>query len=165
MVMPNVTAQMLELHHAGKLRMLAVTRRERLVGAPDIPTAVEAGLPGMISQNFIGLFAPARTPPAVSSRRSRRRRVLRSPIVNSSESGGVGFRARARFHPGKDQRVCRGGDRALDADHQIDRAQARLIALGPAPSPSLVRVADAGMTAASAGRRVNSARVSGRPKR
>jgi tripartite-type tricarboxylate transporter receptor subunit TctC len=26
---------------------------------------VEQGLPGMIAQNFIGLFAPARTPPAI----------------------------------------------------------------------------------------------------
>jgi tripartite-type tricarboxylate transporter receptor subunit TctC len=59
-----VTGQVLELHHAGKLRLLAVSSPERLIGAPDIPTAIEAGLPGMISRNFIGLFAPARTPPA-----------------------------------------------------------------------------------------------------
>ncbi len=63
MVMSNVTGQVLELHHAGKLRLLAVTSPERLIAAPDIPTAIESGLPGMISRNFIGLFAPARTPP------------------------------------------------------------------------------------------------------
>src|SRR4029077_8407185 len=76
----NVTAQVLELHHAGKVRILAVTTPRRLAraadiptlptpprppGAPDTPTAVEQGLPGMIAQNFIGLFAPARTPPAI----------------------------------------------------------------------------------------------------
>jgi tripartite-type tricarboxylate transporter receptor subunit TctC len=64
MVMSNVTGQVLELHHSGKLRLLAVTSPERLVAAPDIPTAIEAGLPDMISRNFIGLFAPARMPPA-----------------------------------------------------------------------------------------------------
>ena len=62
MMTPNVTGQLLELHRAGKVRILAVTSPERLKGAPDIPTAIEAGLPGMITQLFTGVFAPARTP-------------------------------------------------------------------------------------------------------
>jgi tripartite-type tricarboxylate transporter receptor subunit TctC len=65
MIMQSVTGQVIALHQSGKLRMLAVTSPARLVAAPDIPTAVEAGLPGMVSQNFIGLFAPARTPSAI----------------------------------------------------------------------------------------------------
>jgi tripartite-type tricarboxylate transporter receptor subunit TctC len=59
---PNVTGQVVDLHRSGKLRMLAVTTPQRIAAAPDIPTAVEAGLPGMIAQNFAGLFAPAGTP-------------------------------------------------------------------------------------------------------
>jgi tripartite-type tricarboxylate transporter receptor subunit TctC len=62
MVMPNITGQVLELHRTGKLRLLAVTAPARIGGAPDIPTAIEAGLAGMVSQNFAGLFAPGRTP-------------------------------------------------------------------------------------------------------
>lgn len=65
LMMPNVTAEIIELHRAGKLRLLAVTSPHRLSAAPDIPTAVEAGLPRMLSQNFIGLFAPAQTPRAI----------------------------------------------------------------------------------------------------
>jgi tripartite-type tricarboxylate transporter receptor subunit TctC len=61
-IVANVTGQVLELNRAGKLRMLATTAPERLVAAPEMPTAVEAGLPGLISVNFTGLFAPARTP-------------------------------------------------------------------------------------------------------
>ena len=61
----NVTAQIIELHRTGKLRILAVTSPSRLGAAADIPTAVEQGVPGMIAQNFIGLFAPALTPPAI----------------------------------------------------------------------------------------------------
>lgn len=61
-VMPNVTGQVLELHRSGKLRILAVAAPGRLKGAPDIPTAIEAGLPGMIAQLFTGVFAPAATP-------------------------------------------------------------------------------------------------------
>jgi tripartite-type tricarboxylate transporter receptor subunit TctC len=62
MIMANVTGQALELHRAGRVRILAVTTTTRVIAAPDIPTAVEAGLPGMIAHNFIGLFAPAGTP-------------------------------------------------------------------------------------------------------
>jgi tripartite-type tricarboxylate transporter receptor subunit TctC len=32
-----------------------------LIAAPNIPTAVEAGVPGMVSQQLIGLFVPAGT--------------------------------------------------------------------------------------------------------
>jgi tripartite-type tricarboxylate transporter receptor subunit TctC len=62
MVVANITSQVLELHRTGKLRMVAVTAPDRLVAAPDIPTAVEAGLPGMVAVNFTGLFAPHGTP-------------------------------------------------------------------------------------------------------
>lgn len=65
MLMANVTGQVLELHRAGKLRLLVVTSPTRLIAAPDIPNAAEAGLPGLISRNFIGLMAPARTAPSV----------------------------------------------------------------------------------------------------
>jgi tripartite-type tricarboxylate transporter receptor subunit TctC len=65
MVTPAVTGQLLEFHQTGKLRILAVTSPRRLVAAPEIPTALEAGLPGMISQQSIGLFAPAGTPKAI----------------------------------------------------------------------------------------------------
>ena len=62
MIVANVTGQVLELHKSGKLRMIVVTGPERLVADPEIPTAVESGLPGMVSVNFTGLFAPAKTP-------------------------------------------------------------------------------------------------------
>jgi tripartite-type tricarboxylate transporter receptor subunit TctC len=61
-IVANVTGQLLELHKSGKLRMIAVTGPERLVADADIPTAVESGLNGMVSVNFTGLFAPAKTP-------------------------------------------------------------------------------------------------------
>lgn len=64
MVTPAVTGQLIEFHRTGKLRILAVTSPARLVAAPDIPTAVET-LPGMVSQQLIGLFAPAGTPIAI----------------------------------------------------------------------------------------------------
>ena len=64
----SVTGQVIELHRAGKLRMLAVTSPARLVAAPDIPTAVESGLRELVAQQFIGLFAPRGTPAGVIER-------------------------------------------------------------------------------------------------
>jgi len=37
----------------------------RIIAAPEIPTAVEAGFPGMVAQQVIGLFAPTGTPNAI----------------------------------------------------------------------------------------------------
>jgi tripartite-type tricarboxylate transporter receptor subunit TctC len=62
MITPNVTGQVLELNRTGKLRILAVTTSTRVAAAPEIPTAIEAGLANMISQNFVALLAPAATP-------------------------------------------------------------------------------------------------------
>ncbi len=61
----GITGQVLELHRAGKLRIIAVTSSKRLASAPDVPTAVEAGVAGMIVTGSIGLLAPAGTPRSV----------------------------------------------------------------------------------------------------
>jgi len=62
MIVPAMTNLVLELHRAGKLRILAVTHGTRLAAAPELPTAVERGLTDLVSPNFIGVFAPAGTP-------------------------------------------------------------------------------------------------------
>jgi tripartite-type tricarboxylate transporter receptor subunit TctC len=62
MMTPNVGGPLLQFHRAGKVRILAIAANKRLAAAPDIPTAVEAGLPGMVAANFNGLFAPAGVP-------------------------------------------------------------------------------------------------------
>jgi tripartite-type tricarboxylate transporter receptor subunit TctC len=53
---------------AEKLRPLAVTSRARSHVAPEIPTVIEAGLPYLLAENFIGVSAPAQLPPAVLKR-------------------------------------------------------------------------------------------------
>lgn len=62
---PGVTAQVLELHRSGKLRILAVTSSKRLAAAPDLPTAAESGFPELTVRGSIGLLAPAGTPPPI----------------------------------------------------------------------------------------------------
>jgi tripartite-type tricarboxylate transporter receptor subunit TctC len=65
MMTPNVGGPLLQFHRAGKIRILAVAAKKRLQAAPDIPTAIEAGLPDMVAANFNGLFAPANVPKTI----------------------------------------------------------------------------------------------------
>ena len=62
MIVPAMTNIVLELHRAGKLKVLAVTHGTRLTAAPELPTAVEQGFTDLVAPNFVGVFAPAGTP-------------------------------------------------------------------------------------------------------
>ncbi|MCC6780965.1 MAG: tripartite tricarboxylate transporter substrate binding protein [Hyphomicrobiales bacterium] len=68
MMTPNVGGPLLDFHRAGKVRILSINATARIKGAPDIPTALEAGLPGMIAGNLNGLFAPAGVPRPIIER-------------------------------------------------------------------------------------------------
>ncbi len=53
---------------SGKLRALGVGSMQRTKTLPDIPTVIEAGLPGYHAANWVGLVAPAGTPAAIVER-------------------------------------------------------------------------------------------------
>lgn len=52
----------------GRLRALAVTTRNRIAIFPDLPTIAEAGVPGYEISTWYGIWAPARTSPAIIAR-------------------------------------------------------------------------------------------------
>jgi len=52
---------------SGQLRALAVTGAKRWFSLPDVPTMVESGYPGFVSDTFNALFAPAGTPAPIVS--------------------------------------------------------------------------------------------------
>ncbi len=52
----------------GRLRALGVTTRNRIAPFPDLPTIDEAGVPGYEISTWYGIWAPARTPPAIIAR-------------------------------------------------------------------------------------------------
>ena len=67
---------------AGKVRALAVTSANRVPLAPQLPTMQEAGVPGFVSQAFIGITAPANTPrPIVERLQKDAARILAMPDV------------------------------------------------------------------------------------
>src|SRR5215813_2335811 len=53
---------------SGRLRALGVGSRQRSPVLPDVPTIAEAGVPGYEAVNWIGMVAPAGTPPAILER-------------------------------------------------------------------------------------------------
>jgi tripartite-type tricarboxylate transporter receptor subunit TctC len=50
------------MHQNGKLRVLAITSKDRVSYAKDIPTAEEAGIKDLIAGSTFVLLAPAKTP-------------------------------------------------------------------------------------------------------
>jgi tripartite-type tricarboxylate transporter receptor subunit TctC len=49
----------------GKVRLLAVTGKQRWSAFPDVPTVAESGVPGFDVVTWFGLFAPSGTPKAI----------------------------------------------------------------------------------------------------
>lgn len=66
----------------GKVRALGVTTATRAAALPQVPTMEELGLRGFVSNNWHGIVAPAKTPPAVLAKLNRAIcDVLRLPEV------------------------------------------------------------------------------------
>jgi tripartite-type tricarboxylate transporter receptor subunit TctC len=63
-----ISAGILPQVQSGQARALAVTAENRIPQAPSVPTLAEAGVPDAASYAWIGLVAPAATPPALVSR-------------------------------------------------------------------------------------------------
>src|SRR6202521_3378064 len=55
-------------YKAGKIKLLAQSQEARAAGLLKIPTFGEAGYPGLVMEQWQGVFAPAGTPPSVISR-------------------------------------------------------------------------------------------------
>ena len=68
----------------GRLRALATIGSSRSAAAPDLPTVSEAALPGFEVNNWIGLFAPAGTPPEIVRRwNAEVTRIMQSPEIQA----------------------------------------------------------------------------------
>lgn len=69
---------------AGKLKAYIVTGSKRFHGAPELPTAAEAGVPGFELEFWIGLLAPAGTPSEIVARINRDvGEIMRTPEMQA----------------------------------------------------------------------------------
>ena len=60
----DTTAEQIELHRTGKIRILASSGSARSPLLPEVPTFVESGLAGVEGTAWFAVYAPAKTPEA-----------------------------------------------------------------------------------------------------
>lgn len=70
----------LPLHKSGKAHIVAIAAAHRSALASDIPTFEESGVKGFTAQSYIGIVAPAKTPPDIVAR-------LQSVIADGLKQG------------------------------------------------------------------------------
>ena len=88
----------------GRARGLATTAPTRDPDWPELPTMVESGFPGFVHQGFVGLAAPAKTPPAAVALLNRHvNEIVRSAAF------------RARFAPSGMRPVANNSPADFDA--------------------------------------------------
>ena len=77
----------------GKLKALAVIGNSRTSALPELPTVAQT-LPGFEVSNWIGIFAPAGTPPAVVAKLNVEiNRIMQSPnVMKRLETEGAKFK-------------------------------------------------------------------------
>jgi len=61
----------MQLIHAGRLRALAVTGAKRAKALPELPTVIEAGVPGFVVNQWYALLSSTGTPRAIIERLNR----------------------------------------------------------------------------------------------
>ena len=72
-------------YKAGSLRLLAQTSKTRSPSLPDVPTYEEAGVQGLVLDQWLGLFAPPRTPLDIANRLNGEiNKALADPAVRKS---------------------------------------------------------------------------------
>ena len=136
MFVPNITGQVIGLHQTGKIRILAVNAPRRHPSLPDIPTSIEAGLPGMIAQNVFGVLAPAGTPRAILDHINElTQAALGDPEFQQRLRAG-GFEPISGLGPGQSRTFMRDEFLRWEQSHQIGRhlkktAVRRVIFHGP----------------------------------
>ena len=78
--LPTLIAQV----RASRLRALAVTGEKRASAVPGLPTVAESGLPGFVSVQWYGIFAPRGTPAAITEKlHSEFQKAAESPTVKA----------------------------------------------------------------------------------
>ena len=87
---PSVMGQV----QVGKLKGLAVAGKTRHPGLPTVPTTTEAGLKGFELEAWVGIFAPAGTPPDVVNRLSGQIKAALELPETKTRADGAGIELR-----------------------------------------------------------------------
>ena len=85
---------------ADKVTEIAITSAQRWPTLPDVPTISEGGIPEMPVDAWFGLFAPARTPPAIVDSIAREVRAIEQIPDVRKRIEGVHYRPAANTPEG-----------------------------------------------------------------
>jgi tripartite-type tricarboxylate transporter receptor subunit TctC len=80
-----------KLVEAGTMHALAVSGKARYFALPDVPTLVESGYPGFVTDTFVGFFAPTGTPQTVIDRLASATRAVLTRQDVIERARGAGF--------------------------------------------------------------------------
>lgn len=105
LVVAVMSVQLQQLSQAGKIRLLAVTPEKRLSGAPDIPTAIESGMPDLSYEGWFGLFAHKMTDDAIIDRIAQATRAAMADPAFQAVYRAQGMEPDSDSSPDKFQRI------------------------------------------------------------
>jgi tripartite-type tricarboxylate transporter receptor subunit TctC len=116
----------LPLHKGGKARIVAIASAQRSQLAPDIATFIEGGVKGFTAQSYIGILAPAATPPAIVAQ-------LQKAIVAGLTGVGAADKLRAMGSEiaTPEQMTPKGFAAFIRADYEHMREAAKLAGIVP----------------------------------
>ena len=116
----------LSLHKGGKAHIIAIAAPHRSQLAPDIPTFIEGGVKDFTAQSFIGIVAPAQTPPAIIEQ-------LQKAIVAGLSSGPAPERLRSLGAEiaTPEQMTPKGFTAFIHTDYENMRTAAKLAGIVP----------------------------------
>jgi tripartite-type tricarboxylate transporter receptor subunit TctC len=116
----------LGLHKGGKARIVAVASAKRSALAPDIATFIEGGVKNFTAQSFIGILAPAKTPPAVVAQ-------LQKAVAGALKGGPAPDKLRAMGSEiaTPEQMTSEGFAKFIRADYADMKEAAKLAGITP----------------------------------
>ena len=83
----NLTAALPQVK-TGRIRALAVTAEKRAAAAPELPTVIEAGVPGYVVVSWFGVLVPAATPREIVMRlNAALAQTMRAPDIRERLAG------------------------------------------------------------------------------
>ena len=136
----EILGPMLPQVQAGVVKALAVSSDKRNPALPEVPTAIEAGVPGYNVASWNALAAPAGTSPAVIELLNRAaREAVESPAVRD-KLAKLGMRVSAE-HTGRARAAAGERDRSLGRRDPRGQDPARIAAASPSEAAMASRSA------------------------
>jgi hypothetical protein len=117
----SALATQLPLVRTGKVKVLAITNRERALLLPDVPTVAEAGFADLAFEAFLGFFGPRGMPGGSRDRISADIRAVGADPAIGTRLASAGLIVRTNTPAEFSEIIERGRARIREFDRTMDR--------------------------------------------